>query len=460
MSDYKVIVGDCIEVLKTLDDNSIDAMVTDPPAGVSFMGKKWDDDKGGRRQWVAWLAEIMGEALRVLKPGAHAVVWSLPRTSHWTGWALEDAGFEIRDCGQVFHAFGSGFPKSHNVSIALDAMAGAEREVVQSSNGGIACSTWREHGGVGFKSEFDITAPATPEAKQWQGWGTALKPAYEGWWLVRKPLEGTIAANVLKCGVGALNVDGCRVGDDGGTAGCTAGPSARVFGNGLNGKFGSPVPGLGRWPPNILLMHAEDCTESRCVTGCAAQTIREQGGDPEFFPCFYQAKPSREEREAGLEGLPLRSAKKWNEGGIQGRRDEQANKAIADAEIHSQGLDARGRTLIREDGSKTLVDRFIPQHRANIHPTVKPIELMRWLARLVTPPGGKVIDPFTGSGTTGCACAYEGFEFLGIEREAEYAEIARARIAWHQIAATRAIDAKEEHVGGKPAQLGLFGGAA
>ena len=543
---FNIHVGECLEVLKTLEANSIDAMVTDPPAGVAFMGKAWDGDKGGRRQWVAWLAEIMGEALRVLKPGGHAVVWSLPRTSHWTGWALEDAGFEVRDCGQLFHAFGSGFPKSHNVSIAIDKRrddTGEVRGVCRFLRGAMeasgtsasdiaarfgfhsrmvdhwaardtdsqpTCPTWDqwlmlktfvglsddmdaevwrlngrkgkpgeawserefvgEHQGMpgGFgEHRFsavnrDITAPATPEAAKWEGFGSALKPAYEGWWLVRKPLDGTIAANVLKWGVGALNIDGCRVdGRDRPLIEKVKGDNTNgtnTYGAGLSpcSRF-SGTTSLGRWPPNVLLMHADGCTDARCVQGCAAQAIREQGGDPEFFPCFYQAKPSREEREAGLEALPLRSAKKWNEGGLQGRRDEQAAQAIAEAEVHSQGLDARGRTLIREDGTKTLVDRFIPQHRANVHPTVKPITLMRWLARLVTPPGGTVLDPFTGSGTTGCACPYEGFRFVGIERELEYAEIARARIAWHEIAASRAIDPREEVIDGKPAQLSLFG---
>ena len=162
-----IITGDCLEVLRGIDSCSIDACVTDPPAGIAFMGKAWDGSKGGRDQWIAWLASVMAEVLRALKPGGHAVVWALPRTSHWTGMALETAGFEIRDC--LSHLFGSGFPKSLDVSKSIDRAAGAERD------------------GVGDYGSSLVTAPATDDAKRWDGWGTALKPAAEMWWLVRKP---------------------------------------------------------------------------------------------------------------------------------------------------------------------------------------------------------------------------------------------------------------------------------
>lgn len=201
--------GDCLDVLRDMPGNSVYAMVTDPPAGVAFMNKKWDHDRGGRDQWVAWLTERMTEAYRALKPGAHALVWGLPRTSHWTAWALEDAGFEIRDC--VVSLFGTGFPKSADVSKAIDRMAGAERRIIGRSN---------RHGGgiVGAGSSYEIppdvpmiTAPATDAARKWDGYGTALKPAAEYWRICRKPMKETIAANVLEHGVGALNVDACRV---------------------------------------------------------------------------------------------------------------------------------------------------------------------------------------------------------------------------------------------------------
>ena len=213
----KLIQGDCLEVLKTLDENSVDSLVCDPPAGIAFMGKDWDKDKGGRTAWVNWMTEVMRECHRVMKPGAHGFVWALPRTSHWTAWALEEAGFEIRD--SVHHLFGSGFPKSLDVSKAIDKMYGAERDVV--GYGKLNPRDKKSYEPKAKNEIFDrnkgmkkleITAPSTPEAKQWNGFGTALKPAHEVWWLVRKPLsEKTVAKNVLRYGTGALNIDASRV---------------------------------------------------------------------------------------------------------------------------------------------------------------------------------------------------------------------------------------------------------
>ena len=180
MSEIKLHLGDCLEYMKSQPDNFFDSIVTDPPAGISFMGKDWDKDKGGRDAWIAWMTVIASEAYRVLKPGAHALVWALPRTSHWTATAWEDAGFEVRD--RVSHLFGSGFPKSHNISKAIDKMAGAEREILGESpynarrpNPPVS----ERYAQAGHKA--NITAPATPEAQQWDGWGTALKPCMEDW---------------------------------------------------------------------------------------------------------------------------------------------------------------------------------------------------------------------------------------------------------------------------------------
>jgi hypothetical protein len=215
-----ILHGDCLGHLKSLPEDSLDSMVTDPPAGIGFMGKDWDHHKGGRDAWVAWMTEVMRECLRVLKPGAHALVWAIPRTSHWTATALEDAGFEIRDV--VTHLFGTGFPKSLDVSKAIDKAAGAEREIVgekpwsnQDTRGNpVTGSGGRVAGKQMDKPRLNlpITAPATDAARQWQGFGTALKPACEFWILCRKPIaEKTVAANVLKHGTGALNIDGCRI---------------------------------------------------------------------------------------------------------------------------------------------------------------------------------------------------------------------------------------------------------
>jgi len=461
---YHVHTGDCLEVLKTLSDDSVDSMVTDPPAGISFMGKKWDSDKGGPAKWRAWLSEVMKEALRVLKPGAHGLVWSIPRTSHWTGMALENAGFEIRDV--ITHHFGSGFPKNHDVSKAIDKAAGVEREIVGRKITGRALggSNWKD-GDASGQEEVDITAPAPAAAKQWEGWGTALKPSSESWWLVRKPLEKnhSIARNVMKWGTGALNVDGCRIGDEEITTHNTTFLKALGVKRPWHDNHDNfDTKHKGRWPPNTLFTHDARCS-AVCVEGCPvgelddqsgiskssssprlnantgwcvsseggkaiASPHNDQGGASRFFPCFrYQAKPSSTEKDAGLDELPLKASQKLNPGGLQNERDAKASAAI-----ESQGLDARGRTLIRDDGSKTLVDRFIPGHRANNHPTVKPIALMAWLCRLITPTNGIVLDPFTGSGTTGCGAMIEGFRFCGIEMNPEFVEIAKLRMDYWQ----------------------------
>ncbi len=192
----KIIHGDSAWDLQELDDNTIDALVTDPPAGISFMGEDWDGDKGGRKQWIEWMTGIMSQCHRVMKPGAHGLVWALPRTSHWTATALEDAGFEVRDV--VTHLFGSGFPKSLNVSKAIDKAAGAEREVIGSKGYLVPNIKGNKYNAAEGDSEvYYITAPATDNAKKWDGWGTALKPASEHWILVRKPCsEKTVAARV------------------------------------------------------------------------------------------------------------------------------------------------------------------------------------------------------------------------------------------------------------------------
>lgn len=598
-----VLHGDALEVLRTIPDASVDACVTDPPAGIAFMGKDWDRDKGGRDAWIAWLAEIMGEVLRVLKPGGHALVWALPRTSHWTATAVEDAGFEIRDVG--VHLFGTGFPKSLNVSKAIDAarddradvlrvtafiragrdragasnadidnlfdtvgMAGHwtsaasqpavptleqwakikarlhlgdemdaevtrlngrkgrpgdayfDRAVVSRSESGIAGGTG-EHAGTpdayGFGASFDVTAPATPEAARWSGFGTALKPAAEHWILARRPLNGTVAANVLAHGCGALNVDGCRIGgtwDDGPSlcdscvaravetrlpstpetraisatslaaqtstapaqtppvdtcktaTGCFAGPSEAApsddpsgDSNSSTGACGSSTtapfpmgsssttstksrpttasrtcsscggrittdtttPALtGRWPANLTLdpdAAAELDAQSGnrpgmsgggkhkgpggmfgAIDGNETHIRADSGGASRFF---YVAKPSTREREEGLDHLPRRSAAELT--------DSEEGQARLDCPRTGAGRTSKG--------------------RANHHPTVKSIALMRWLVRLITPPGGLVLDPFCGSGSTGCAAVLEGMSFVGIEQDPDYVAIATARIA-------------------------------
>lgn len=431
-----IIQGDCLAVLRSLPDACVDAVVTDPPSGIAFMGKSWDTDKGGRREWVAWLAEIMAEALRVLKPGGHALVWSLPRTSHWTALALEDAGFDIRDC--LLHLFGSGFPKSHDVSKAIDRLAGAEREVLSTrikKSGDMRSGNYAKGGYPDIA--LDITAPATDAAKQWSGWGTALKPAQEMWWLCRKPLaEGTVARQVLATGTGAINVDACRVGDE----------QTRTHIKDLTPFHGNRwgMPGVktemhgyktnppGRFPPNLLLSHSMFCDEAsgECAADCPVRQLGEQSGvrtsgkmradtmrsarsmygqgngyptmrdtpgdtgtAARFYPTFrYQPKASRRERNAGLGDMLAKPPARY------GRM-----------------------TGTPEHGAK----HDTPE--ANIHPTVKPLALMSWLITLITPPGGIVLEPFAGSGTTCVAAKQLGMHYIAVEQCEEYVMIARAR---------------------------------
>jgi hypothetical protein len=273
--------GDCLELLRALPDNSVDALVTDPPSGISFMSRSWDKDKGGRDKWIAWLAEIMREALRVLKPGAHGFVWALPRTSHWTAMALEDAGFEVRD--SFHHLFSTGFPKSLNASKAIDARLGAERPVVGIAAGAASNDTQS-------LGAFAASYPATEPAKTWNGWGTAVKPAHEVWWLIRKPMIGTLAENLLAHGTGALNIDASRIGfaSDGDKAAAAAAAQrlchdepGRVMVNlgetGFKNPRASVAPYLagldaGRWPANLVLSHHADCKKIGVASVPAAPT--------------------------------------------------------------------------------------------------------------------------------------------------------------------------------------------
>ena len=363
--------GDALEVLRTIESDSVDSVVTDPPYELGFMGKAWDSTG------VAYSVELWREVLRVLKPGGHLLAFGGTRTFHRLACAIEDAGFEIRDT--IMWVYGSGFPKSLDVSKAIDKAAGAEREVLssfeRSRSGGIL--------GAETVITRNITAPATPEARQWSGWGTALKPACEPITVARKPLIGTVAENVLAHGTGAINVDACRVGTEvvGWGGGAAGGNTWNTENCGL-AKSGQARPVLGRWPANLIHDGSDEAVRLFPVTG---------GGAGSAARFFYCAKASKSDRDEGCEGMEERVA-----GGMQGRHDGSM-------------------------GSITL--------RRNHHPTVKPTALMRYLCRLVTPPGGIVLDPFMGSGSTGKAAMLEGFRFIGIEIDPEYVELARKRIA-------------------------------
>jgi hypothetical protein len=404
-------LGDCLDVLRRLPDCSVESLVTDPPAGISFMAKGWDSDRGGRDKWIAWLSEIMRECLRVLKPGGHALVWALPRTSHWTATAIEDAGFEIRD--KVCHIFGSGFPKSLNVSKAIDAAAGAERKVVGSRKlGGNAAVSCKDKGGtygvnVGTAPAIDvpITEAATEEAKQWEGWGTSLKPAAEDWILCRRPLVGTVSQNVLAHGTGGINVDACRIAGDMSELLSANGKPRSGVGTHYSdtGTFGgdaaNPPSALGRWPANVVLSHDEQCDDYGCSNYCPIRIMDEQSGE-----------------RPGMSGGGKHKAD--YAGGLFGGIDSE----------HTARNDSGGASRFFYVAKAPKRDKGAD----NKHPTVKNTKLMSYLCKLITPPGGTVLDPFMGSGSTGVAAVREGFGFLGIEREPEYFECAKKRIESEQ----------------------------
>jgi site-specific DNA-methyltransferase (adenine-specific) len=359
---HRILTGDCVEQMKSLPDNSVDSVVTDPPYGLGFMGKEWDIGVPA--------VDVFQECIRVLKPGGHLLAFGGTRTYHRLAVAVEDAGFEIRD--MIAWVYGSGFPKSHNLK------------------------------------------------GEWEGWGTALKPAHEPIVVARKPFKGTVANNVLEYGTGAINVDGCRVGTNGDTTNersCT-----RIMGVGVpqsanNIQHGFKHHSQGRWPANLIHDGSDEVTALFPQTGASKAAPRggtnpnpmdwgnsrkdgnitkghdDNGGSAARF--FYVAKASKRDRDEGCEGIEERLAMRYGE--------------------KAQG------PLPQQTPSKPVPQR-------NHHPTVKPTDLMRYLVRLVTPPKGTVLDPFMGSGSTGKACAYEGFDFIGIEKEPEYVEIARARI--------------------------------
>lgn len=394
--------ADCTVAMANLPAECVDSIVTDPPYGLEFMGKEWDKLSGQDWHYKWALA-----AFRLLKPGGHALIFGGTRTYHRLACAVEDAGFEIRD--SIHWLYGSGFPKSLDVSKAIDKAAGAKRKVVGEKHGG-AYSSGTENIGIGIISQSGqvrgndfgkITAPTTDAAKQWDGWGTALKPAHEPILLARKPLgEKTVAVNVLKHGTGGLNIDGGRIGvtdmdrlDKNRAAALgrqddySGGVALMAAGTDQGGKRVSKQ-GVGRWPANLILQHGDDCSDDQCVPGCPVVELDE----PSRF--FYQAKSSSSERNEGCDDLYWARTKS-------------------------------GHTLIIQSEYEALD----PKQRAhgNIHPTVKPISLMRYLIRLVTPPGGIVLDPFLGSGTTALAANLEGFGCLAMESDPTFVLVARAR---------------------------------
>jgi DNA modification methylase len=486
IKETTLLLGDCLDKLKELEDNSIDSVVTDSPYGLSFMGKKWDYDVPS--------TEIWEECMRVLKPGGHLLSFAGSRTYHRMAVRIEDAGFEIRD--QIMWIYGSGFPKSHNIGKAVDKIGGKsigwfgqwlrdwreennitqkeiaklfpsktggltgcvanwelglniptteqfntiienfdlpfenieelEREIVGTKNSACFGNEDRHTIGASKSVEVDITKGNS----EWEGWGTALKPAHEPIVMARKPIVGTVANNVLEYGVGGINIDGCRVSYQSEADEKSSIPGSNVV-NEKNSMFGINGETYehnteGRFPANIILDEEAgkildeqsgdrgngwkknygatdyngkqyDSSTQQCVFGggfTGKNTYADSGGASRFFYC---PKASKKDRDEGLEV----EAKV-----IKGRDEGQDKMAVA--------YKAR------------------PTERQNIHPTVKPTDLMQYLIRLVTPKGGIVLDPFMGSGSTGKAAIKEGMIFVGIEREDEYYQIAKQRIEHEQ----------------------------
>jgi site-specific DNA-methyltransferase (adenine-specific) len=417
-------LADNMDILKTLADASVDAVVTDPPYGLKFMGKKWDSAVPCTPVWA--------ECLRVLKPGGHLLAFAGTRTQHRMASAIEDAGFEIRD--MIAWVYGSGFPKSLDVGKAIDREAGAERtEIVgRSAYEGKRPNSWggnengnNAYGDFAAQPEMLITAPATEAARQWNGWGTALKPALEPITLARKPFPGTVAANVQQHGTGAINVDGCRVELEPDFAKYknpgTGKAGTHVYSGGWAGDskpMGHPESARhnsgGRWPANLIHDGSEEVAalfpetksggyppeggQRSQVSTFGKPSIR---GDRKFTCSegsaarfFYCAKASKADRDEGCESMPLHETR-------------------------------YGKNMSSSDRG-TISNSVTPSR--NNHPTVKPTALMRYLCRLVTPPGGLVLDPFMGSGSTGKAAILEGFRFIGIDSDPESYAIAQCRV--------------------------------
>ncbi len=434
-----LIHGDCIEKMRELSENSVDSIVTDPPYELGFMGKSWDNTG------IANNPEMWREAMRVLKPGGHMLAFSGTRTYHRMACAIEDAGFEVRD--MIEWVYGSGFPKSLNIGKAVDKLQGNEREdlgehIQNKTNPDSKNRSWQSEEGVGNKWKL------SKGTSQYEGWGTALKPAHEPICMARKPLaEKTVAENCLKWGTGGINIDGCRVGTGTGKVverKSSYGSDDSHFGGGKKRDKETVYDGtLGRFPANLIHDNSEEVREcfpetnasksakrgiqtkgygagiEHELAGEETNTIRghnDNGGNASRFfkSIIYQAKASKSERNKGCEGL---ENEKFSTSCVsQSPYCVSCGKTYNGTNNHTK---CSGEIESRETNSKTI---------GNNHPTVKPTALMSYLIKMVTPEGGTVLDPFMGSGSTGVAAKENGFSFIGIDMTPEYVEIASKRI--------------------------------
>ena len=430
---YQILKGNSLDLLPTLADNSIDAIVTDPPYELGFMGKTWDSSG------IAYSVELWQQCLRVLKPGGHLLAFSGSRTYHRMVVSIEDAGFEIRD--MISWISNKTFPKSLNIGKAIDKLAGAERKIlgIDKVRGNSPSMMGRtdpsnpEYDGstVGVGTTY-LTEPATDEAKKWDGWGTGLKPTVEPIVMARKPVEGTVANNVLTYGTGGLNIDASRIGTEERTN-LPAGnkqdsKGVYKFSNDEVDAFNGTEPTTvqGRWPANLIL---DEYT---------AELLDEQSGQVKSAGVYQRGN----EYKIGAASFPINAegikSAMYNDKGGASRFFYVAKASKRD---RNEGLEDLPDHEWRDDGAAIPQrnDRpFLPSK--NHHPTVKPTALMQYLVKLITPPGGTVLDPFTGSGSTGKAAILEGFDFIGIELTEDYWPIIEGRL---KHAEAKVAEAKE-----------------
>lgn len=436
--------GDCLDVIPGLE--AISAIVSDPPYGIEFMGREWDKGVPGAVFWK--------EMLAVMTPGAHLLSFGGTRTYHRLICAIEDAGFEIRDC--LMWLYGSGFPKSLDISKAIDKEAGADREVVgeyQVSNrfDDHAGSMMSASNSGGNKSaKVDITAPATPDAEHWQGWGTALKPSYEPICLARKPFKKSVVKNVLEHGTGGINVDGCRIASSKPVQ--LSASKGDPFGVGKYPKGeGRLYQDRGRWPANVMLTHHPECEKvgMKKIKGCGRPNC-----EGKLYSAETRTKYGKYEDNiyksphTGKDGLE--TVEDWNchpdcpvrlldeqsgeltSGVLKPYKEKHKNassyKMERDKNYTSKGSSG-GASRFFYTAKASKADRSSGGLVDNIHPTVKPVDLLKYLIRLITPPGGIVLDPFMGSGSTLYAAKESGFKAIGIELEEKYCETASRRLA-------------------------------
>lgn len=421
---YKILQGDCLEKLDELEENSIDCIVTDPPYELNFMGKGWDN------AGVSFQKETWEKCLRVLKPGGYLLAFGGTRTYHRIACAIEDAGFEIRDC--IMWLYGSGFPKSMDIEKAINKRDGVEFKSKPAK--GVGFMNANDDGWHNTLNQLEQIGESSDRAKNWKGWGSALKPSFEPIIVARKPLKGSLIDNVLQYGVGGINIDECRVGNE--KVSVHNAPKG-IFANGERNR-GSDTTTYreheGRFPANTILTYDEIDFDEVC--GGFPQSGSGKGGKP----YSYEGKEYNNKETSMFNGDKPKSPSNYNDNGSASRYFYCAKASKKDRD---EGLEDMPEKKIYGDdmnwgygntNGDNFGDRIANVKRRNTHPTVKPTSLMQYLIRLVAPKGATILDPFMGSGSTGKAVAYENkerdmnYSFIGIEQDPEYCKIAKARI--------------------------------